>query len=319
MEDTAWPRWLNGDDGRVEVVGHVENGSLAVAGFGASLRCGDGNDLCDGLAVVREDDLSGLRGLHKRDTSGPALSMAILEGATIGLIISFCGSIGALFLRATEAGELGGHAGELGAHVVAGDFDIDDLDVVGAHGGLDGAVEFAFGGGGGGFAAADEFGDFGVIPLGDDVEFSVADFAHGAVAFVVEDENDRARFKANGGGKLGAGHLERAVADEDNGAEAGVGFGDADGGGDGEAHGEVIGGGDEFGALGGADADGAEDGVADIGDDAAVFIEVESDDAHDLLHIEGVGEFGFFERFEVGVGIGVFEFLAADRFWRFGQ
>jgi len=65
MEDTAWPRWLNGDDGRVEIVGHVENGSFAVAGFGASLRSGDCDDLRDGLPGAGEDDLSGLRGLHK--------------------------------------------------------------------------------------------------------------------------------------------------------------------------------------------------------------------------------------------------------------
>ena len=107
------------------------------------------------------------------------------------LIISLGRFIGALFPRPAEAGHFRGHVVQLGGHVVAGDSGVDDADGGGAHGGADGAVELAFGFGDGGLAAADEFADFAVVPAGDDVEAAVADFAHGAVAVVVEDDDDR--------------------------------------------------------------------------------------------------------------------------------
>src|SRR6185369_1299558 len=124
----------------------------------------------------------------------------------------------------------------------------------------------------------DELADFAVIPAGNGVEAAVADFAHGAVAVVVEDEDDGAQAQAHGGGELGAGHLECAVAHQDDGAQLRVGDGDANGCGDGEAHRQVVGGGDELGALAGADADRAKEAVADVGDHAAVFVEVQGDD-----------------------------------------
>ena len=200
----------------------------------------------------------------------------------------------------------------MGAHVVAGDVDVDDVEFFGAEGAADGAVEFAFGAGGGRGAAADEVADSFVVPLGDDVEAAIADLAHGAVAFVVQHEHDGVESEADGGGEFVAGHLECAVADEDEGAERGVGHGDADGGGNSEAHGEVISRRDEFGAAGGADAERAEERVADVGDDAAVFVEVEGDDAHDFVHREFIGEFGLSEGFGIDVGVGVFEFFGFD-------
>jgi hypothetical protein len=44
-------------------------------------------------------------------------------------------------------GQLAAHDLELGAHVIAGDADVDDAEVNAAHGAADGAVEFALGAG----------------------------------------------------------------------------------------------------------------------------------------------------------------------------
>ena len=68
--------------------------------------------------------------------------------------------------------------------------DVDDGDVGAAQGAADSAVELAFGRGDAGFAAPDQAADFPVIPARDDVEGAVADFAHGAITVVVENEND---------------------------------------------------------------------------------------------------------------------------------
>src|SRR5688572_188535 len=133
------------------------------------------------------------------------------------------------FFGSAELGHFFGHVLELGAHVVAGDSYVDDAGGGAAHGAANGAVELALGGGDGVFAAADQLADFAVIPAGNGVEGAVADFPHGAVAVVVEDKDDGAQAQAHGGGELGAGHLECAVADEDDGPEGGVGDGDADG------------------------------------------------------------------------------------------
>ena len=64
-------------------------------------------------------------------------------------------------------------------------------------------------------------------------------------------------------------------------------------------------------AVCGADADGAEDGVADIGDDAAMFVQVQGHDAENIGHGERIGKFRFFQRPWHGVRIGMFEVFRA--------
>ena len=48
-------------------------------------------------------------------------------------------------------------------------------------------------------ATADQLADLAVVPLADHVEPAVADLAHRAVAFVVEDQHDRLEAKPHGG------------------------------------------------------------------------------------------------------------------------
>ena len=79
-----------------------------------------------------------------------------------------------------------------------------------------------------------------VIPTRDLIKGTFANLAHRAVAVVVQNEHDRVEAEPNGGGDFGAGHLERAVADEHVGTEIGSRHGDADAGGDGESHRHVI-------------------------------------------------------------------------------
>src|SRR4051812_44651520 len=99
-------------------------------------------------------------------------------------------------LHTPQPRQLRRHARQLRAHVVSWQADVDDLQRAAAGGVADGAVEFALGLGDGGFAAADELTDLAVVPLADDVECAVADLTHGAVALVVEDEDDRVEAQA---------------------------------------------------------------------------------------------------------------------------
>ena len=79
----------------------------------------------------------------------------------------------------------------------------------------------------------------GVVPAGDVVEGAVDDGPLGAVAVVVEHEHDRVEPVRDGRRQVHAGHLEGAVAGEDDGAAPAAGQACARGGGDREPHAHV--------------------------------------------------------------------------------
>ena len=88
--------------------------------------------------------------------------------------------------------------------------------------------------------------------------------------------------------------------------------GDADARWNGETHRHVIRGRDELRLSRTANADRTEDGVTDVGDDAAVFIEMQRENAKDIDHGQRVGALAVFQRLGQRVRIGMFEAFWLD-------
>ncbi len=108
---------------------------------------------------------------------------------------------------------------------------------------------------------------------------------------VVEDEDDGVESGATDGGELGAGHLKGAVADEDDGTQAGACHLGAKGGGDAEAHGSIVGGGEEFGSPMDDEVNGAEEAGADVADDDHVVAQQIVQPAEEVVQRHERGSF----------------------------
>src|SRR5438045_1002132 len=197
---------------------------------------------------------------------------------------------------AADAGNFATDADELRTDVVTRDFYLDNGEFARVFSATNRIVKLSFRGNDGAFASADQYANFGVVPLRDDVETAGLNFSHRAVAVVIQDEDDRVQAEPDGGGNFRSGHLKRAVADDDVGPEPWVGHGDADTRGHGESHRHVVSGRDELRLFFAANSDGAEDRIADVGDDAGMFVEMERENPEDIDNRKTFAALALFQR-----------------------
>src|SRR5512145_2222746 len=146
--------------------------------------------------------------------------------------------------------EAGGEAFECRRTVHRMEADFDEAKLFGVVlGGHEGFVELLFSLNEERAASAENFGKLVVLPREEIVKGAVVDVAFGAVTGIVEHDDDRIEFVADGSREFHAGHLKGAVTDQDERAQFGIGELGADAGGDGKAHRSVICRSKEFSAM----------------------------------------------------------------------